>query len=332
VTTTGQPVLIADTATYPEATESPLDSQDLKTLVGVPLGLGETTLGVLCAGRRVVQPFTLADADLLITIGQHAVLAIRNARLYQSERETVAQLRQLEQLKSDFLSTVSHELKTPLTAIKTAIGLLLGSKTNRSPTEERLLRNMQRNEERLAALVSDLLDMARLESGQMTLSQQTLDVSEIVQEAVNILRPLAEAKHQQIVVDLPANPGLVWADRRRLEQVLVNLLANAVKFAPQKGQVQVTVSPLPVRSSAPSLLCISVSDNGPGIPPEEQAHIFDRFYRGSERRTGGTGLGLSIAKSLVELHGGQLWVESEVGKGSTFRFTLPIWEGESLVS
>jgi signal transduction histidine kinase len=331
VATTGQPVLIADTANYPEAIVSPLDNQDFKTLVGVPLGLGETTLGVLCAGRRVVQPFTLADADLLITIGQHAVLAIRNARLYQSERETIAQLRQLEQLKSDFLSTVSHELKTPLTAIKTAIGLLGESRALRSPTEERLLRNMQRNEERLAALVSDLLDMARLESGQMTLGQQTLDVSEIVQEAVNILRPLAEAKHQQIVVDLPANPGLVWADRRRLEQVLVNLLANAVKFAPQKGQVRVTVSPLPVGSSAPSLLCVSVSDNGPGIPPEEQAHIFDRFYRGSERRTGGTGLGLSIAKSLVELHGGQLWVESEVGTGSTFRFTLPIWVGESLV-
>ncbi|MBM3135952.1 MAG: GAF domain-containing protein [Chloroflexi bacterium] len=331
VATTGQPVLIADTATYPQATESPLDSQDLKTLVGVPLRLGETILGVLGAGRRVVRPFTLADADLLITIGQHAVLAIRNARLYQSERETVAQLRQLEQLKSDFLSTVSHELKTPLTAIKTAIGLLGESRALRSPTEERLLRNMQRNEERLSALVSDLLDMARLESGQMTLSQQTLDVSEIVQEAVNILRPLAEAK-QQIVVDLPANPGLVWADRRRLEQVLVNLLANAVRFAPPKGQVRVTVSPLPVGCSAPSLLCVSVSDNGPGIPPEEQAHIFDRFYRGSERRTGSTGLGLSIAKSLVELHGGQLWVESEAGKGSTFHFTLPIWVGESLVS
>lgn len=331
VTTTGQPVLIADTANHPEATCSPLDNQDFKTLVGVPLRLGETTLGALCAGRRVVRPFTLADADLLITIGQHAVLAIRNARLYQSERETVAQLRQLEQLKSDFLSTVSHELKTPLTAIKTAIGLLLESKADRSSTEERLLRNMQRNEERLAALVSDLLDMARLESGQMTLSQQTLDVSEIVQEAVNILRPLAEAKQQQIVADLPGNPLLVWADRRRLEQVLVNLLANAVKFAPQKGQVRVTVSPLPVRSPAPSLFCISVSDNGPGIPPEEQAHIFDRFYRGSERRTGGTGLGLSIAKSLVELHGGQLWVESAVGTGSTFRFTLPIWVGESLV-
>jgi len=331
VATTGQPVLVGDTANYPEAIVSPLDNQDFKTLVGVPLGLGETTLGALCAGRRVVRPFTLADADLLITIGQHAVLAIRNARLYQSERETVAQLRQLEQLKSDFLSTVSHELKTPLTAIKTAIGLLGESRALRSPTEERLLRNMQRNEERLAALVSDLLDMARLESGQMTLSQQTLDVSEIVQEAVNILRPLAEAKHQQIVVDLPANPGLVWADRRRLEQVLANLLSNAVKFAPQNGQVRVTVSPLPVRSSAPSLLCVSVSDNGPGIPPEEQVHIFDRFYRGSERRPGGTGLGLSIAKSLVELHGGQLWVESEVGTGSTFRFTLPIWVGESLV-
>jgi len=331
VATTGQPVLIADTANYPEATEPPLDSQGLKTLVGVPLRLGEATLGVLGAGRRVVRPFTLADADLLTTIGQHAVLAIRNARLYQSERETVARLRQLEQLKSDFLSTVSHELKTPLTAIKTAIGLLGESGALRSPTEKRLWQNMQRNEERLSALVSDLLDMAHLESGQMTLSQQALDVSEVVQEAVNTLRPLAEAKQQQIMVDLPANPLLVWADRRRLEQVLANLLSNALKFAPQNGQVRVTVSTLPVGPSAPALLCISVSDNGPGIPPEEQAHIFDRFYRGSERRTGGTGLGLSIAKSLVELHGGQLWVESEVGKGSTFHFTLPIWEGESLV-
>jgi len=331
VATTGQPVLIADTANYPEATEPPLDSQGLKTLVGVPLRLGEATLGVLGAGRRVVRPFTLADADLLTTIGQNAVLAIRNARLYQSERETVARLRQLEQLKSDFLSTVSHELKTPLTAIKTAIGLLGESGALRSPTEKRLWQNMQRNEERLSALVSDLLDMAHLESGQMTLSQQALDVSEVVQEAVNTLRPLAESKQQCILVDLPLNPPLVWADWRRLEQVLANLLSNAVKFAPQNGQVRVTVSTLPVGPSAPALLCISVSDNGPGIPPEEQAHIFDRFYRGSERRTGGTGLGLSIAKSLVELHGGQLWVESEVGKGSTFHFTLPIWEGESLV-
>lgn len=247
----------------------------------------------------------------------------------QREREVTTRLRELEQMKSDFLSVISHELKTPLTVINAAAGLLQEEEIcARSPTASRLLDNIQRNTGRLMSLVSDLLDMTSLEGGQVQLDCQPLELGEVIREAAAAIRPLAEGKQQQLTLPTFTAPQIVEADRRRLEQILVNLLTNAVKFTPVGGSIQVAVRRIENRegntvlSRTPYVLC-SVSDTGPGIPLSEQPHIFDRFYKGSERRSGGTGLGLSIAKSLVELHGGRIWVESEVGKGSAFYFTLP---------
>jgi len=247
----------------------------------------------------------------------------------QREREVTARLRELEQMKSDFLSVISHELKTPLTVINAAAGLLHEEEVcAHSPTASRLIDNIQRNTGRLLSLVSDLLDMASLEGGQVQLDRQPLELSEVIWEAAAAIRPLAEGKQQQLTLPSWSDLLIVEADRRRLEQILVNLLTNAVKFTPAGGAIQVAVQRIGSQegnillSRTPYVLC-SVSDTGPGIPLSEQPHIFDRFYKGSERRSGGTGLGLSITKSLVELHGGRIWVESEVGKGSTFYFTLP---------
>ena len=145
------------------------------------------------------------------------------------------------------------------------------------------------------------------------------------------VRPLAELTELGVVLDVPESLPAVWADRRRVGQVLSNLLGNAIQFSPPAGTVSVRafVADLPASGDAPVYVCVSVTDNGPGIPAHEQELVFGRFYRGSQRSPGGSGLGLSIARSLVELHGGRIWLESDVGRGSTFYFTLPCAASDS---
>ncbi len=228
-------------------------------------------------------------------------------------------------MERDLLNTVSHELRTPLTSIKTGVSGLLAGSAARPPAEARLLQNIDRSTERLILLVNDVLDMARLRAGRVTLAREQLDLAEVIQDAVATVRPLAEAKNQTLVADLPARAaqcacGLqAPADRRRVEQVLLNILNNATKYTPPGGRITVGAAP------EPGQVRIWVRDTGPGIDPADQRRIFERFYIG--RREGGrpdaTGLGLAIASSLIELHGGQIGLESSPGTGSLFYFTLP---------
>jgi signal transduction histidine kinase len=232
----------------------------------------------------------------------------------------------LDRLKSEFVGVVSHELRTPLTSIKGSVDLLLDTDTGEvNPTQRRFLSTIRRSSDRLINLVNDLLDLSRLEAGRVQLDAHPVDVRHLVEDTVNSLGNLFAARKQ--IMHLTCDPDLppVMADRQRMEQVLVNLLGNASKYTPEGGEVCVNTSSFGDRVE------IAVADTGPGLSPDDQLRVFEKFYRAGDSLTQqqtGSGLGLTIARSLVELHGGALNVRSELGHGSTFAVTLPSYEEE----
>ncbi len=232
--------------------------------------------------------------------------------------QDITPLKELDRLRTEWVAAVSHDLKNPITAIQLSVDLLerIGPL---SEEQRQMLRKTQRGTERLRSLVTDVLDLARLEAGP-ALRASAVNLAEVVAEALTEVEPLVAEKQHHLTTDLPPDLPLAWGDVALLTRALVNLLSNAVKFTPAEGQVTVRAYP------QDGVLQIEVSDTGRGIPAEALPHLFDRFYRvpGSEEETEGTGLGLSIVKSIIEKHGGRVWVESELDKGSTFAFTVPV--------
>ena len=231
-------------------------------------------------------------------------------------------LKELDKMKSDFVSNVSHELRTPLTAIKGSVDNMLDGITGSlNEKQARYLTRIKSNADRLARLISDLLDLSRIEAGKIDLRPTNLSLVALIKEVAESLRPVAADKLINLQV-LSHDAGIkAWADRDKVTQVLMNLIGNAVKFTPQKGKVTVAVE-----KNGNEWVRISVADTGPGILPEEANKIFAKFYQiaqQSKEKTKGTGLGLAISKALVEMHGGKIWVETAGGQGSTFSFTLP---------
>jgi len=229
---------------------------------------------------------------------------------------------EVARMKSDFVSTVSHELRTPMTSIKGFVDLiLLGAAGQVSGEQRRFLTIVKSNVDRLAALVGDLLDLSKIETGRLRLKLEPISISEVLQNVLDSLRGKIEEKSLALIADVPGGLPLVVGDRNRLIQILTNLLANAYQYTLSGGQIRVTVK------QRDTVLQVMVADTGIGISEEDQAKIFGRFFRADHqvvRDTDGTGLGLSIVKSLVELHGGELWLDSTLGKGSEFSFTLPL--------
>jgi len=227
-----------------------------------------------------------------------------------------------DRAKTEFISTVSHELRTPMTSIKGYVDLLLlGSAGPLSEMQRRFLQIVKSNADRLKLLVDDLLDISRIESGRLQLDLRPVPLEAAVEAVVASLKARLDEKNQRLELDLPAFLPPVQADKDRLIQILMNLVSNAHKYTPEGGQIRIRAC---VEGEA---VHVAVSDTGIGIPPEALPRIFERFYRVDDPRvqeTPGTGLGLSIVKALVEMHGGRIWVESEVGRGSTFHFTIPI--------
>jgi signal transduction histidine kinase len=226
-------------------------------------------------------------------------------------------------MKSDFVSHVSHELRTPLTAIKGAVDLILRELAG--PLTEKQIHYLTRvrsNTQHLAGLINDLLDLSRIESGRIEVKSTRVFLSAVVHDVVEALRPVAAEKVIALEATICEPSILVWADRDKINQVLTNLIGNAIKFTPVQGRITVSAS----RNGAESVQ-VSVSDTGPGVASDEKEKIFAKFYRVAEvngENSKGTGLGLAISKALVELHGGKIWVESADGCGSTFSFTLPL--------
>jgi two-component system phosphate regulon sensor histidine kinase PhoR len=231
----------------------------------------------------------------------------------------LTRLKQLERTREEFVANVSHELRTPLSLIKGYIETLLDGARNNPEVAERFLKIIERNTNRLDLLIQDLLTISALESGRMKLNLQPVDLHALAEKALNDLHGRAENKNVALVNELPLLP--TRADANRLDQVFANLVDNAIKYGRPNGKVTVSG-----RKLDDDRLEIFVQDDGPGIPPEALDRVFERFYRVDKARSrdqGGTGLGLSIVKHIVQAHGGEVRVESELGKGATFFFTLP---------
>ncbi len=234
----------------------------------------------------------------------------------------VSHEREVERLRNEFFSMVSHELRTPLTSIKGYVDLLQSGATGEvSPEQREFLDIIKTNTDRLVKLINDLLDLSRIDAGRLDLHLQAVDITLLARQVVNTLRPLINDKQQHVTLDLAPNTPPVWADNDRVVQILTNLISNAHKYTPSGGTIAITIRPVNDH------VRVDVQDNGIGISPEDQPHLFSRFFRAKNRVTQqspGTGLGLAITRSLVEMQGGEIFVTSTPNQGSTFSFTLPI--------
>jgi PAS domain S-box-containing protein len=258
------------------------------------------------------------DRERLLRSERSARLETEDARLLLADQNE--RLRELDGLKDEFVSLVSHELRTPLTSIRGYLELVLdGAAGSLTEEQDRFLRVVERNANRLLGLVGDLLFVAQVDAGRLPVEFDDLDLALVAAECVDGVRPAAEAKSLELILD--ASPLAAKGDRGRLDQLLGNLVSNAVKFTPEGGRVTVRVS------SQDESALIEVSDNGIGVPEAELDELFTRFFRSStatENAIPGTGLGLVIAKAIAEAHGGQIAVESRQGVGTTFKVTLPL--------
>lgn len=249
-------------------------------------------------------------------------------QLATSFNQMCQRLKEVDQLKADFLSNVSHTLRTPLASMTEATNLLLEGVTGPiSDNQRRLFQIINQECRTLLRLIGDLLDLSKMEAGMMTLHRQPERIEEVIEEAVREVEPLALSKRQTLQLSLEGGLPTVPLDRHRLRQALLNLLNNAVKFTPDEGTITISarMAAPSSSSSSPSLL-VSVSDTGEGIPEEDLEQIFDKFYQSrshSDSNKKGTGLGLPIARHIMEAHGGRIWAASQPGRGSTFHITLP---------
>jgi PAS domain S-box-containing protein len=244
------------------------------------------------------------------------------ARDITEKKRYEQRLKELDQMKSAFVSNVSHELRTPLTAIKASADNMLDRLIgDLSEKQVGYITRIKSNADRLARLINDLLDLSTIEAGKIDLRPMNLPLVNLVKEVAESLRPVAAEKLINLDVAAADLRAVAWADRDKVIQVLMNLIGNALKFTPQGGKVTVAVV-----KNATGWMQTSITDTGPGVPAEEVSKVFGRFYQigqAGKQKTQGTGLGLAISKTLVEMHGGKIWVETEAGKGSTFCFTLP---------
>jgi signal transduction histidine kinase len=266
--------------------------------------------------------------DFLTRLSDHASIAISNAQLYSEvQRANLA--------KSEFVSFVSHELKTPMTSIRGYADLLAaGSVGPVNEAQNEFLSTIRFNIQRMATLVSDLADISRIEAGRLHLDFASVVLREVVDEVVRSTQAMADEKSHQITVDIPEDLPQVWGDRNRLAQILTNLASNAIKYTLEDGEIVIRARKkenIWDPDGAPQVLHLEVIDSGIGIKPEDQVKIFQQYFRTDEGKdtASGTGLGLNITRYLVEMQGGKIWFESEFGKGTTFQFTIPLAEGEN---
>jgi signal transduction histidine kinase len=286
-----------------------------------PLMRGEEIVGILVVRRKMPGAFAQNTVDLIKTFAAQSVLAIQNARLFHEIEDKSRQLGIASKHKSQFLANMSHELRTPLNAILGYTELILDNIYGDAPEKMRaVLERVQTNGKHLLGLINDVLDLSKIEAGQLTLSLSDYSIKEMVQGVYVAVEPLASTKKLGFRVEVPPDLPTARGDDRRLTQVLLNLVGNAIKFT-DKGEVSIKAA------ASNGGYTISVHDTGPGIAEADQSKIFEEFQQADNSQTktkGGTGLGLAIARRIVEMHGGRLWVESRSGDGSTFSFTVPL--------
>ncbi|MFL5563591.1 MAG: ATP-binding protein, partial [Gemmatimonadaceae bacterium] len=318
VITTGEPVLEAEISSafirqsFAEAGQrAVVEALEPRSLICVPLvasgrPLGALTLVTSGSGRR----FSIADLSLAVDIARRAAVVVEHARLYNDAQQAT-------KARDDVLAVVAHDLRNPLNTVSMAVSLMLESTPPERVQERRQVEIVRRAADRMNRMIQDLLDVKRMESGRLTIELKPEEPGSLVNDTVDMLRPLAAGTGIMLDTALDDDLPCVVADAARIQQVLSNLVGNAVKFTPRNGRITVSAERIDGE------VRFGVIDTGPGIPAEQVPHIFGRFWqaRASDRR--GIGLGLAIAKGIVEAHNGRIWVESHVGLGSTFYFTLP---------
>ncbi|MCS7286820.1 MAG: GAF domain-containing protein [Anaerolineae bacterium] len=314
VVRTGQAVLCPDVREDPDY--DPVRESTLSQLT-VPIFLEGKILGAITLESSHLNAFTREDLNFISSLADRAAIAINQARLFE-------EVRRASEAKSAFIGDISHELRNPLTSIKGYTDLILAGKSGPlSERQEELLRKVRSNAERMEKLLRDLSELSKIEAGKIPMDITSVNLKELIAELVDSCWEKAADKgltvHMEVDDDLPP----VKADRLRVTEILSNLMDNACAYTPQGGKITVRAF------REDKFVRVEVEDTGIGIPPEEQPKIFGRFFRGSHpmvRERQGTGLGLHIAKKLVEMQGGTIWFKSFPGKGSTFIFTLPVWE------
>jgi signal transduction histidine kinase/DNA-binding response OmpR family regulator len=292
------------------------DATSSGSTVSIPLKVGGRVIGVLGVGNRVnTHPFSGHDRQLLLALADYAAIAVENARLYE-------EVWKADQSKTEFVSLVAHELRTPMTSIRGYTDLLLkGMCGSLSPQQEEFVNVVHNNVVRLQILVSDLQDVARIETGHLRMELQPTELTDALKNAFQATQRRIKARSQQLTVKIPRDLPLVRADPARLTQILTNLLSNAHKYTPEGGHIDVRAW------LQDGYVHCAVSDTGIGMSPEDQACLFTKFFRSENpeiQDIPGTGLGLCIVKNLVELQGGEIKVESQLGKGSFFAFTVSV--------
>jgi signal transduction histidine kinase len=313
---------IADVKADPEYTF--VEAQrlgDYRTILCVPMLRESVAIGVLVLMRSDVRPFTEKQIELVTTFADQAAIAIENVRLFDEIQDKSHQLEEASKHKSQFLANMSHELRTPLNAILGYTELIVDGVYGDMPEKaQATLKRITANGKHLLGLINDVLDLSKIEAGQLTLSLDDYSMKDVVHSVYSAVEPLAVDKKialkAEVAPELPSGRG----DERRLTQVLLNLVGNAIKFT-DSGEVAIRAS------ASDGSYSVSVRDTGPGISEADQAKLFQEFQQADNsitRKKGGTGLGLAISKRIVEMHGGHIKLESQLGKGSTFSITLPI--------
>jgi signal transduction histidine kinase len=289
--------------------------------VATPLLREGAAIGAIMIRRMEVRPFTQAQISMLQTFADQAVIAIENTRLVREIEQSRRELEVASKHKSQFLANMSQELRTPLNAILGYTELILDQIYDAVPEKiGEVLDRVQKSGRHLLGLINDVLDLSKIEAGQLVLSPDDYSFGDVVHAVVSAVGSLASEKRLGLEVDVAADLPVGRGDERRITQVLLNLVGNAIKST-DAGEVAVRAV---VRGDA---FLVSVTDTGPGIAEDQPVRIFEEFQQaqGSATKTkGDTGLGLAIAKRIVEMHGGRIWVESSLGKGSTFFFNIPV--------
>jgi signal transduction histidine kinase len=305
------------------AAENPIRRQLIEAghhaLLAVPLLSEDEVIGVLAVTRKAPGAFESETVRLLTTFATQSALAIQNARLFLEIEDKSRQLEAASQHKSEFLANMSHELRTPMNAILGFSEVLAeGMFGAINDKQAEYLRDILESGRHLLSLINDILDLSKIEAGRMELEPDDFDLPGAIENAVTLVRERAGRRGITLVREIDDRVGMIRGDERKVKQIVLNLLSNAIKFTPEGGRIDVRAA------LNDGLIEVSVTDTGVGIAPEDQGTVFEEFRQvgTADKKIEGTGLGLALSRKFVELHGGRIWVTSQVGQGSTFTFTI----------